>query len=35
MASVPDRERNPARTRAAILDAAEKLFAAKGFEATS
>lgn len=35
MASVPDRERNPARTRAAILDAAEKLFAAKGFDATS
>src|ERR671919_265962 len=30
-----DRERNPARTRAAILDAAEKLFADKGFEATS
>jgi len=35
MASVPDRERNPSRTRAAILDAAEKLFAAKGFDATS
>jgi len=35
MASIPDRERNPARTRAAILDAAEKLFAAKGFEVTS
>ena len=35
MGSLPDRERNPARTRAAILDAAEKLFAAKGFEATS
>jgi TetR/AcrR family transcriptional regulator len=35
MASIPDRERNPARTRAAILDAAEKLFAQKGFEATS
>jgi TetR/AcrR family transcriptional regulator len=35
MASVSDRERNPARTRAAILDAAEKLFAAKGFDATS
>ncbi len=35
MASVPDRERNPTRTRAAILDAAEKLFAQKGFEATS
>ena len=35
MAPVSDRERNPDRTRAAILDAAEKLFAAKGFEATS
>jgi AcrR family transcriptional regulator len=35
MASIPDRERNPVRTRAAILDAAEKLFAQKGFEATS
>jgi TetR/AcrR family transcriptional regulator len=35
MASTPDRERNPARTRAAVLDAAEKLFAQKGFEATS
>jgi TetR/AcrR family transcriptional regulator len=32
---VTDRERNPARTRAAILDAAENLFAAKGFTATS
>src|SRR5688500_8042798 len=31
----PDRERNPARSRAAILDAAEKLFALKGFDATS
>ena len=30
-----ERERNPARTRAAILDAAEKLFAQKGFDATS
>jgi TetR/AcrR family transcriptional regulator len=30
-----DRERNPARSRAAILDAAERLFAEKGFEATS
>ena len=30
-----DRERNPVRTRAAILDAAEKLFAQKGFDATS
>ncbi len=35
MPAVPDRERNPARTRAAILDAAEKLFALKGFDATS
>jgi TetR/AcrR family transcriptional regulator len=35
MASIADRERNPARTRAAILDAAEKLFALKGFDATS
>ncbi len=35
MTSVSDRERNPIRTRAAILDAAEKLFAAKGFDATS
>jgi TetR/AcrR family transcriptional regulator len=31
----PDRERNPVRTRAAILDAAEKLFAQKGFDTTS
>ncbi|MBA3317868.1 MAG: TetR/AcrR family transcriptional regulator [Gemmatimonadales bacterium] len=35
MAPVSDRERNPIRTRAAILDAAEKLFAQKGFDATS
>jgi TetR/AcrR family transcriptional regulator len=35
MASLSDRERNPSRTRAAILDAAEKLFATKGFDATS
>jgi AcrR family transcriptional regulator len=35
MTVASDRERNPARTRAAILDAAEKLFALKGFEATS
>ena len=28
-------ERNPARTREAILDAGERLFAEKGFEATS
>lgn len=31
----PEKQRNPARSRAAILDAAEKLFAAKGFHATS
>ncbi len=30
-----DRERNPARSRAAILDAAERLFAEQGFVATS
>jgi len=30
-----ERERNPARSRAAILDAAERLFAEKGYEATS
>ncbi|HEU4954076.1 MAG TPA: helix-turn-helix domain-containing protein, partial [Gemmatimonadales bacterium] len=30
-----ERERNPARSRAAILDAAEKLFAEKGYDATS
>jgi AcrR family transcriptional regulator len=31
----PDKERNPERSRAAILDAAEKLFATKGYDATS
>jgi len=30
-----DNQRNPARTRAAILDAAERLFAEKGYDATS
>jgi AcrR family transcriptional regulator len=35
MQPTTDRERNPVRTRAAILDAAEKLFAQKGFDATS
>lgn len=33
--SSADRERNPARSRAAILDAAERLFAERGYEATS
>lgn len=31
----PDRARDAARSREAILDAAERLFAARGFEATS
>ncbi|HEU5039702.1 MAG TPA: TetR/AcrR family transcriptional regulator [Gemmatimonadales bacterium] len=31
----PEKERNPDRSRAAILDAAERLFAEKGYEATS
>ena len=35
MATTIERERNPTRTREAILDAAEGLFAEKGFEATS
>lgn len=35
MKPAPDRERNAARTRIAILDAAEKLFAQKGYDATS
>ena len=35
MTTPSERERNPDRTRAAILDAAEKLFAQKGFDATS
>ena len=33
--TLPDRERNAPRTREAILDAAERLFAARGYEATS
>jgi AcrR family transcriptional regulator len=35
MAQRVERERNSARSRAAILDAAERLFAQHGFEATS
>jgi AcrR family transcriptional regulator len=31
----PDKERNPARSREQILDAAERLFASGGFDATS
>src|SRR5262249_39005674 len=35
MAQRLDKERNPARSKAAILDAAERLFAEQGYEATS
>ena len=35
MPTTVERERNPVRSRAAILDAAEKLFAEKGYDATS
>jgi TetR/AcrR family transcriptional regulator len=35
VATAIERERNPVRSRAAILDAAEKLFAEKGYDATS
>ena len=35
MASSPDKARNPDRSRAAILDAAERLFAEQGYDATS
>ena len=35
MPSRPDKERNAARSRAAILDAAERLFAERGYDATS
>ena len=35
MPTAVERERNPVRSRTAILDAAEKLFADKGYEATS
>jgi len=33
--TAPERERNAARTREAILDAAERLFAEQGYDATS
>ena len=35
MTATHDRERNPDRTREAILDAAERLFADQGYDATS
>jgi AcrR family transcriptional regulator len=35
LATTPERVRNPDRSRAAILDAAERLFADQGYEATS
>ena len=35
LSSLTEKERNPARSRSAILDAAERLFAQKGYEATS
>ena len=35
MASNPEKARNPDRSRAAILDAAEQLFADQGYDATS
>ena len=35
MATNPERIRNPERSRAAILDAAERLFAEQGYDATS
>jgi TetR/AcrR family transcriptional regulator len=35
VAELQDRERNPDRTREAILDAAERLFADQGYDATS
>ena len=35
MPATVERERNPARSRAAILDAAERLFAEQGYDATS
>ncbi|MEA2714337.1 MAG: hypothetical protein QOK27_2298, partial [Gemmatimonadales bacterium] len=35
MASNPEKVRNPDRSRVAILDAAEQLFADQGYDATS
>jgi TetR/AcrR family transcriptional regulator len=35
LSTILDSHRNPARSRAAILDSAERLFAEKGYEATS
>ena len=35
MSAQTDKERNPTRSRTAILDAAERLFADKGYDATS
>jgi AcrR family transcriptional regulator len=35
LAANPERVRNPERSRAAILDAAERLFATQGYDATS
>lgn len=35
MARSPEKERNPSHSRAAILDAAESLFAERGYDATS
>jgi TetR/AcrR family transcriptional regulator len=35
LATSPERVRNPERSRAAILDAAERLFAEQGYDATS